>query len=181
MKRLTNTIKRYLFDFTVNFLASNLFTVKQVRKCLYRMAGLNIQTDKIKKSVYFHTKQVDIGKGSFINSFTKMFSAPLSDGKITIGENCYIGMSVLLCTHTHEVGDQKCRATIDKFYPIIINDGCWLGANVTVLPGVTIGEGCIIGAGAVVTEDCEPNGLYVGVPAKRKKDLDTVSKIKEII
>ncbi|MCR4913326.1 MAG: acyltransferase [Lactobacillus sp.] len=57
--------------------------------------------------------------------------------------------------------------------PVKIDDGCWIGANVTILPGVHIGKGCVIGAGAVVNKDCEPNGVYVGVPAKRIKDLQS--------
>lgn len=55
---------------------------------------------------------------------------------------------------------------------VVVEDGCWLGGNVTVLPGVTIKKGCIVGAGAVVTKDTEPDGLYAGIPAKRIKELD---------
>lgn len=56
--------------------------------------------------------------------------------------------------------------------PIVIGRGCWIGANVTIMPGVTIGDGCVIGAGSLVTNDCEPNGVYVGIPARRKKELE---------
>lgn len=55
--------------------------------------------------------------------------------------------------------------------PIIIEDGCWIGANVVIMPGVTIKKGCVIGATALVTKDTEPNGLYVGKPAHKIKDL----------
>lgn len=58
-----------------------------------------------------------------------------------------------------------------KVGKIIVESGCWIGANVTILPGVTIGHGCIVGAGSLVTKDCMPNGLYVGSPAKRIRDL----------
>jgi maltose O-acetyltransferase len=47
-----------------------------------------------------------------------------------------------------------------------VGDGSWIGANVTILPGVTIGKDCVIGAGAVVTSDCAPNTVYAGVPAR---------------
>jgi maltose O-acetyltransferase len=56
--------------------------------------------------------------------------------------------------------------------PVTIEDGCWIGANATVLPGVRIAGGTVIAAGAVVTRDCEPNSLYAGVPATRIKALD---------
>jgi maltose O-acetyltransferase len=57
------------------------------------------------------------------------------------------------------------------FAPIAVEEGAWIGGGVIVLGGVRIGRGCVIGAGAVVTRDCEPNGLYVGVPARRQRDL----------
>jgi len=81
-------------------------------------------------------------------------------------------MEVLLCTSTHEIGSESQRAGTTIQLPIIIEDGCWVGARANILPGVKIGKGCIIAAGSVVTKDCEPNGLYAGVPAKRIRDLD---------
>ena len=50
--------------------------------------------------------------------------------------------------------------------PITIGEDCWLGANVTVLPGVTIGDRCIIGAGSVVTHDIPSDSIYAGNPAR---------------
>jgi maltose O-acetyltransferase len=55
---------------------------------------------------------------------------------------------------------------------VFIGNGVWVGVNATILPGITIGDGCVIAAGAVVTSDCEPNCLYGGVPAKIIKRLD---------
>ena len=52
-----------------------------------------------------------------------------------------------------------------------IKRGSWLGLGSIILPGVTVAEGCVIGAGAVVTKDTEPHGFYTGVPAVRIKDL----------
>lgn len=81
-------------------------------------------------------------------------------------------MGVSLITHTHEIGDSHRRASPKTIYKSIrIEEGCWLGANVIVLPGVTIGKGTIIAAGAVVIRDCEPNSLYAGVLAKLIKRL----------
>jgi maltose O-acetyltransferase len=48
-----------------------------------------------------------------------------------------------------------------------IGDRCWIGARATILPGVSIGDGTVVAAGAVVTKDCEPDALYAGVPARR--------------
>jgi maltose O-acetyltransferase len=54
----------------------------------------------------------------------------------------------------------------------VIEDGCWIGAGATILPGVTVRAGCIVASGAIVTKDCEPNGLYAGNPARRIRELD---------
>lgn len=58
----------------------------------------------------------------------------------------------------------------------MIENGCWIGANVTVLPGVTIKSGTIVAAGAVVVRDCEGNCIYGGVPAKKIKNLPVDEK-----
>lgn len=109
---------------------------------------------------------VIVGDGSWVNA-----GAFIEDGT-RIGERVAIGPSVTICTVTHEIGPESGRAGQPVNKPVVIGDGCWLGASVTVLPGVTIGRGCVIAAGAVVREDCAPNGLYVGVPARRARDLD---------
>ncbi|MEG0339735.1 MAG: acyltransferase [Oscillospiraceae bacterium] len=72
----------------------------------------------------------------------------------------------ILTTATHNIGDADCRCGTDKTAPIIIEDGCWIGINVTILPGVTIGHGTIISAGSVVKKNCKPNSIYAGNPAK---------------
>lgn len=69
------------------------------------------------------------------------------------------------------MGDAKRRAGKAIVGDIIIENGCWIGGNVTILPGVVISEGCIIGAGSVVTKNTEKNSLYVGVPAKKVRNL----------
>lgn len=104
---------------------------------------------------------------TFINSGCMFYcGAPIS-----IGERCNLAMQVMFCTATHEIGEVSRRAGAPQFAPIVVGDGCWIGARATILPGVTIGEGCIIAAGALVHRDCAPNGLYAGVPAKRIRDL----------
>lgn len=73
---------------------------------------------------------------------------------------------------THKIGPKMKRAGAVYYDAITVGDGCWIGCNVTILPGVTIANGCVIGAGATVVKNTEPNGLYVGIPAKRIRDLD---------
>jgi maltose O-acetyltransferase len=95
-----------------------------------------------------------------------------TEAPVTIGDRVLLGDHVRLVTGTHEIGGPERRGGAVRGAPVTIGDGSWLGSGVTVLPGVTVGRGCVIGAGAVVTRDCAPDGLYVGVPARRVRDLD---------
>lgn len=63
--------------------------------------------------------------------------------------------------------------------PVVIEDGCWIGANVTILKGVTIGRGSVVAAGAVVTKSCEPYSIIGGIPAKLIKMRFTQEQIME--
>ena len=80
---------------------------------------------------------------------------------------------VMVITSTHDHRDPRLRAGAASGRSVTIADGCWLASRATVLPGVHVGEGCVIAAGAVVVRDCAPHGLYVGVPARRVRDLPT--------
>lgn len=82
-------------------------------------------------------------------------------------------MNVNFCTITHEIGDMNLRAGKAIYHPIKVEDGCWIGTNSVILPGVVVGKGCIIGSGSIVNKNCEPNGLYVGAPAKRIRELNS--------
>lgn len=110
--------------------------------------------------------RIFMGKGTFSNR--GCFFDTSND--IVIGDNVSIGMNVCFITSTHEIGGQK-RASTSYNEPIKVENGCWIGANVTILPGVTIHQGCVVAAGAVVTKDCDPNCIYAGVPARIIKRL----------
>lgn len=79
--------------------------------------------------------------------------------------------------HIIDVGDDEKLPGQDA--PVTIEDGCWIGANVTILKGVTIGRGSVIAAGAVVTKSCEPYSIIGGVPAKLIKMRFTPEQIIE--
>ncbi len=103
--------------------------------------------------------------------------------EITIGNNTLIASGVQICTATHPVkaGERivanwspemkrNCYHTYAK--PVRIGNHCWIGANATILPGVTIGDNTTIAAGSVVTKDIPANVLAVGVPCKVIRTLD---------
>lgn len=111
-------------------------------------------------------KNITIGKRVFINMGCKF----QDQGGITIGDDCLIGHGAMLATLNHgflpeERGDMHPA-------PIVIGNRVWLGANVTILPGVTIGDNAIVAAGAVVTKDVAANTVVGGIPAKFIKNIE---------
>lgn len=85
---------------------------------------------------------------------------------IIIGDRCLIGPKVTFITEGHGTDVAARRAGMQFAYPIEVGNDVWIGANVTVLAGVKIGDGCTIGAGSVVTKDIEPFSVAVGVPCR---------------
>ena len=111
----------------------------------------------------FHTdcgKTTKIGKRVFINAGCQF----QDQGGITIGDDVLVGPQTIIATLNHDPDPEKRGGMFAK--PVVICDKVWLGARVTVCPGVTIGEGAIVGAGAVVTKDVPPRTVVAGVPAK---------------
>ena len=91
---------------------------------------------------------------------------------IEIGNNVFIGPSCGFYTANHPLDYTRRNQGLEKALPIKVGDNCWFGANVSVMPGVTIGAGCVIAAGAVVTKDMPENSLIAGVPAKVIKTIE---------
>ena len=89
-------------------------------------------------------------------------------GKIVIGENCLIGPNVVMRTadHVFERIDIPIRKQGHKCANIFLDDDVWIGANVIILGGVTIGKGVVVGAGSVVTKNIPEYSVVVGAPAK---------------
>lgn len=90
-------------------------------------------------------------------------------GPLVIGRDVMMGPNCVIITSNHRSSDTSVHM-IEQGYEepkqVTISDDCWIGINVVIVPGVTIGEGSIIGAGAVVTKDVPPYSIVGGVPAK---------------
>ena len=105
-------------------------------------------------------KNITLGERIFINSGCKF----QDQGGVTIGDDSLIGHNALLATLNHDM-DPARRADMHPAL-IVIGKRVWLGSNVTVLPGVTIGDGAVVAAASVVTKDVPANSVVVGSPAK---------------
>ncbi|WP_437312962.1 sugar O-acetyltransferase [Sorangium sp. So ce385] len=100
------------------------------------------------------------------------FDAVLLDcAPITVGSHVMMGPRCQLLTGNHSLDPQLRRAGWEEARPITIEDGVWLGAGVTVLPGVTIGRDTVVGAGSVVTTNLPPGVIAVGNPARLVRHL----------
>lgn len=114
---------------------------------------------------------LSIGKGSIIGDKN------LLDARngIEIGENVNLSSNVHIYTEQHDHRDPYFKCNSDKTFRVKIENRAWIGPNITILHSVTIGEGAVIAAGAVVTKDVEPYTLVGGIPVKklgeRNRDL----------
>lgn len=125
----------------------------------------------IEKNAYF-TPQLSVGDNSGVGINCEIY------GPVSIGKDVMMGPEVIIYTHNHEFS----RTDIPMMeqgnspvMPVKIGDDCWIGRRVMIMPGVTVGNGCVIAAGAVVTKDVPPYSVAGGVPAKVIK-----SRISEI-
>ncbi|KAJ5495514.1 acetyltransferase [Penicillium diatomitis] len=112
---------------------------------------------------------VVIGKDCFVNWNLTVLDTSL----VVIGDRVQIGTGVSLLTAGHDTSILSRRKFVEFGHPIFIEDDCWIGANVVVLPGVRIGQGSTIGAGSVVTKDIPPFSVAVGTPCRVKKTIQS--------
>ncbi len=112
--------------------------------------------------------QMSFGRNVFINhSFTAM-----SIGGIELGNNVQIGPHVTIVTDNHDLKNRyilKCKG-------VRVGDNAWIGAGVTIMPGVTVGENAVIAGGAVVTKDVPANAIVGGNPAKVIKYIEETAE-----
>jgi maltose O-acetyltransferase len=156
-----------IFHAVVNVFIGSSCVPRHVRRELYRALGFKIGGASLSPHLTFKGNRVDIGDHVFINERCSFDNLEC----VTIGDGVHVGPEVLFGTSTHEIGDSSRRAGHVYLAPVVVSRGCWIGARAVLLPGVTVGEGCVVAAGAVVTKDCLPDGLYAGVPARRIRDL----------
>ncbi len=95
-----------------------------------------------------------IGERSWIDNFVE----------VRLGANVCISQGAYLCTGNHDWADPGMRRTVS---PIVVEDGAWVGAFARITPGVTVGQETVVALGAVLLENAEPSGIYLGNPATK--------------
>lgn len=121
----------------------------------------------IEPPFYFcYGRNIEIGDGSYIN-FNCNF---VDDGKIIIGKKVMVGPAVTIATVGHPINPNYREYMYAD--SVKIEDNCWIGAGVTIRPGVTIGENSVIGAGSVVTKDIPANTVAVGNPCRVLRSIN---------
>lgn len=142
-----------------------------LRRVLLRWAGLALQDGVCMcgGGWIYGRGHVRIGRDTWLSPGVRIYSH--LDAAIDIGARCDIGPEVRILTGSHSVGPSERRAGGGVAAPVVIGDGCWIGAGALILGGVTIGSGSIIAAGSVVVHDVPAQALVAGVPARFKKQL----------
>lgn len=142
-------------------------TDEELRALMSRMVGYRVDDGfRLFPPVYTDFgKNIKIGKDVFVNSGCCF----QDQGGVTLGDSCLVGHNVVFATFDHDKCPSK-RGDMTAA-PIVVGKDVWIGAHATILKGVTIGDGAIVAAGAVVTRDVPPNTIAAGVPARVVKTI----------
>ncbi|ALS00422.1 acetyltransferase [Enterococcus silesiacus] len=149
-------------------LNAQYYSNEEILQLLEKITGQTIDSS-VKISQPFYSdfgKHITFGKDIFINQNVTFVDL----GGITIEDQVLIGPGSSLITVNHLIAPKKRRGI--KVEPILIKKNAWLGANVTVLPGITIGENSIVAADSTVTKDVPDNVIVVGSPAKVVRKIE---------
>lgn len=161
-------IKRIFFG----FLSANLSTQrviwpisKQFWKASLGAMGNNVRIMRGTKAV--SPNNIRLGENVYIGERCALYGY----ANITIGQNALIAREVIILTRNHIFSslDSPIRDQGYSVSPVTIEEDVWVGARVTILPGVTIGKGSVVAAGSVVTKDIPEYAIVAGIPARQVK------------
>ncbi len=122
--------------------------------------------------------RISIGDRVIVRPGSMLFADPREDGAhITIENDVMMGSNVHIYVHNHRFDDPDVPIIDQGYYPsksVILKRGCWVGASSVILPGVTIGENAVVGAGSVVVDDIPDRMLAAGNPARVVREIGRV-------
>ena len=161
---LRNNCKDKCFKFN-NTLPSDKESQKKV---LSEIFGKNFENTVITAPFYCdYGTNIVLGKNFYANHNLVI----LDCAKVTIGDNVFVGPNCTITCAGHPIDYKIRNKGLEYALPINIGDNVWIGANVCILPGVSIGNNVVIGAGSVVNRDIPSNTIAVGVPCKAIKTI----------
>lgn len=165
----------HLWEFIIDEFFSLVYKMK-MRNC-----GKNVRI-KPSSSVFYGLENLSIGNDVSIPRYSHIFC---TEAPLTIGNKVVFGPAPTIVTGNHRI-DVVGKFIVDSHdklsgndKEVIIEDDIWVGANVTILMGVTIGRGSVIAAGSLVNKSCPPYSIIGGVPAKVLKYRFTIDEIIE--
>lgn len=160
--KISNRIKNICLEFEV-FLLHLIASLPShlIRRTFFRVVGVKIGAGSTfhSCSVFYQPNNISIGKDTIVGEKVTL------DGrdKLIIGDHVAVASEVMIYNSEHNIEDEGFKAITA---PVRIEDYVFIGPRAIILPGVTIGRGAIVGAGAVVTKDVPPFAIVGGVPAK---------------
>lgn len=170
----STTLYKWVVYFMVEYILNDFLPHIPIWTCRrWMMKKLKMRIGKgsfiMKKNYIITPQRLQIGNHSHINRNCLLDAR----GFIVIGDNVSVSHNVSIITGSHDIHSKNFQA---RFLPIKINNHAWIGANAILLQNITIGEGAVVCAGAVVSKDVKPFSIVAGVPAKvignRRKDLN---------
>ncbi len=166
MVKIKNRIGNCFLDFNLMFLRwVGLIPSHSLRKFFYSLAGMKIGKGSVIHmwATFFQPGNIEIGQDTVVGNHCFL------DGraKLKIGSHTDIASEVLIYNSQHDVDDEAFRA-IEK--PVEIGDYVFIGPRAIILPGIKIGKGAVIAAGAVVSKDVNPGQIVGGVPAEEIRE-----------
>ncbi|WP_272960320.1 DapH/DapD/GlmU-related protein [Barnesiella viscericola] len=149
-------------------------TPDEIRELLAQLTGQPVpDTVRVFPPLYADFgKNIHLGENVFINDCCHF----QDHGGITLGDGCQIGHGVVFATLNHGLAPEDRQTTYPA--PIVLGRNVWVGANATILQGVTIGDNAVVAAGAVVTKDVAANTVVGGVPARLIHVIETKPETK---
>lgn len=133
----------------------------RVLRPLFKKMGKNVNIGRF--CSFFNTKEIEFDDNSGVGNYSQI------TGPIKIGKNTMIAYSFLAITQNHKFDDLSIPIGEQGYKdpkPITIEENCWIGARVIILPGVKIAKGTVVGAGSVVRDNTKINSIIFGNPAK---------------
>jgi len=169
IKKITNRFYNYYLDLKISLLWLLGFIPSHIiRKIIFKLAGIKIGRRSTLHigARFYQPKNISIGQGTIIGDHATL------DGRaqLTIGNHVDIASEVMILNAEHDLSSPN-FSSIEE--PVEIKDFCFIGPRAIILPGVTIGRGAVVAAGAVVTKDVPELSIVGGVPAREITKRDS--------